>query len=505
MTPSTAMYDPPLDRVAATRARYLGGAENVRDMRPVVVAAWERSRAYGVNPYRLRPQTADEDRLAAARDRSRALLDSAEPFLRLVHDELVDEPHLVALADADCVILRTLTGPDVPADLEASNLFEGASWHERDLGSNGVGTAIATGEPVILRGPEHFQESYVGWTCIGVPIRGSDGALAGALDLSIPNEHAHRHAWGWALSLARGIEASLVATAAAGRHEAGRAIADIQGRIREVDAVLERLAGRLDVAPDVERLTQARTALGRMDADLERATHRLESAIEERDRLLALVNHDLRAPLSTIVMATALLLEDVPGEKKRAQAVRIRRATDQMTRLVEDLLDVAQLEHGRLSLTPKPCQADALARAAVDSCGPLARARSVVLRADPETDRTVLADEQRMLQVFTNLIGNAIDHTPEGGRITVRTREADGAVLFQVEDTGTGIAAEHLPHIFDRFWQANRSGRAGAGLGLAIARGIVEAHGGEIRVASEPGHGSTFSFTLPEATDRDSR
>jgi signal transduction histidine kinase len=501
MSPSTAMSDSSLDRLAAARGKYLDGDRDLDGVRPMVVAAWERSCAYGVNPYRLRPQKADEDCLSAARDRSRALLESAEPFLRLVHDELVDEPHLVALSDADCVILRTLTGPGGPGDLEASNLFEGASWHERDLGSNGVGTAIATGEPVILRGPEHFQESYLGWTCIGVPIRGSDGAIAGALDLSVPNEHARGHAWGWALSLARGIEASLMATVPGDQHEASGAIADLQGRIRDVAAMLERLAERLDLSADEGLLAQARAAVGCMDTELERATQRLERAIDERDRLLALVNHDLRAPLSTIVMATALLLEDAPDEKKRAQAVRIRRATDQMTRLVEDLLDVAQLEHGRLSLTPKPYPADALARVAVDSCGPLARAKSLVLRADPETDRTVRADEQRMLQVFTNLIGNAIDHTPEGGRITVRTREADGAVLFQVEDTGSGIAPEHLPHIFDRFWQANRSGRAGAGLGLAIAEGIVEAHGGEMRVASEPGRGSTFSFTLPAAAD----
>jgi signal transduction histidine kinase len=498
MATPTIVHDPSLERIAAARDRYLAGDPDTPGVRPVVRAAWDRSRAYGVDPYRLRRQSPDPTELAEARDRSAALLDSADPFLRLVHEALADEPHLVVLADANCTVLRARIGPGLPDDLSASNLVEGASWHERDLGSNGVGTAMATGEPVILAGPEHFQERYVGWTCIGVPIRDAAGDIVGAFDLSVPNEYAHAHAWGWALSLGRGIETALAVAGSASRREAEQAVSGLKGSIHVLATDLDRLAGEIDLAPPAARLLDGvRETVDTMGAELERAARRVERAIEERDRLLALVNHDLRAPLSTITMATALLLEDIPDEKQKAQAARISNATDQMTRLVQDLLDVSQIEVGRLKIAAKPCRADELVRRAVDSCTPLARSRSVTLHAEPETDQTVHADDQRLLQVFTNLISNAIAHTPGGGRITVRAQDGEQDVRFSVEDTGTGISPDDLPHVFDRFWQAKRSRRAGAGLGLAIARGIVETHGGGIGVESEPGRGSTFYFTIP--------
>jgi signal transduction histidine kinase len=117
----------------------------------------------------------------------------------------------------------------------------------------------------------------------------------------------------------------------------------------------------------------------------------------------------------------------------------------------------------------------------------------------------IWGDRDRLLQVFENLIGNAIKFTKPGGRITVGAASRDHQVIFRVADTGSGIAPENLPHVFDRFWQATRANRQGAGLGLPITKGIVEVHGGRIWVESTPNRGTTFSFTIPEATPEESR
>jgi signal transduction histidine kinase len=221
--------------------------------------------------------------------------------------------------------------------------------------------------------------------------------------------------------------------------------------------------------------------------------------------VLSIVSHDLRNPLNTIGMAAALLLmEDIPPQKKDAQADAIRRSVEQMRRLIQDLLDASRVEAGGLAVDPRPCPAGEMVMAAVQLAAPHAEERAVALRTELQPLPPVLADRHRVLQVLCNLLNNAIAHTPAGGTVTVRVEPAaveagagGAAALFSVEDSGCGIAAEDLPRVFDRFWQARRTGRGGAGLGLAIARGIVEAHGGQMGVRSTPGAGSTFWFTLP--------
>jgi PAS domain S-box-containing protein len=633
----------PMEDLATARDRYLNGDPTPSGVRPVVLSSWERSRAHGVDPERLRPQVVEPAVLACARERSRALLECADPFLRLMHETLASQPHLVVVSDADGVILRALAGPGLPDDLEASNLFEGASWHERDIGCNGIGTCLAEGEPVILIGPEHFQQRYVGWTCIGVPIRDERGEVVGALDLSVPNEHTHVHAWGWSLSVAQGIETDLARVSPRGWAEAEEALEGIEAPLHALRGVFDLLAQQLDLPPTHgEFLDDARRAVAQVEGELargkerlaaaERATHRelseiraiydtapvglcvldselryrrindllaringlpaaahvgrtvrevvpqladaaeplmrrvletgepvldvelsgetaaspgetrywvehflplrdergvtfglnvlvedvterrraeleiraayeqARTAVKERDGVLAVVSHDLRNPLNTILMASSLLLETIPEDKQRSQAAMIRRSVDQMMRLVDDLLDVSRIEGGALRVVPSPCAARDLVRAAEQSLAPLAASRSLLLRAEAEADDAVLADRERVLQVIANLVANAMDHTPEHGTITARCHSDGGpVVVFSVRDTGHGIAAEDLPHVFDRFWRADRPGRSGAGLGLAIAKGIVEAHGGRIWVDSREGEGSTFYFTLPVA------
>jgi PAS domain S-box-containing protein len=226
-------------------------------------------------------------------------------------------------------------------------------------------------------------------------------------------------------------------------------------------------------------------------------------AAQLRDQVLGVVAHDLRNPLAAILMQIAALRHAGPGPERRLQKPvdAIHRAATRMNRLIQDLLDVAVMEGGQLTIERARLSAADLIAEAVDMQKPLAAAASLELRVDVGPDvAEVWGDWNRLLQVFENLIGNAIKFTPAGGRVTAGVSSSNGDVVFHVADTGCGIPSEHLPRVFDRFWQATRNGRKGAGLGLPITRGIIQAHGGRIWVESATGRGSTFFFTIPRAT-----
>ena len=171
-----------------------------------------------------------------------------------------------------------------------------------------------------------------------------------------------------------------------------------------------------------------------------------------------------------------------------------------MNRLIDDLLDVAGIEAGRLSIRPAPDDLAALIDEAVSTILPLAAAKQIALETDVAPGLRAACDRARILQVLGNLLGNAIKFTPErGGAICVRAVPDGGAARVTVLDRGPGIAPEDVGHVFDRYWQAKSASRAGAGLGLAIVKGIIEAHGGRVHVESAVGHGASFVFTLPGA------
>ena len=234
-----------------------------------------------------------------------------------------------------------------------------------------------------------------------------------------------------------------------------------------------------------------------------RLFHEAQQATRARDDVLAVVAHDLRNPLNTVTMAVGLMLETTPVEKvqERRQVEIVRRAADRMNRMIQDLLEVNRMESGRLTIEAKPESPASLVNDTVEMLRPIATGSSIILEADvAENLLPVVADAARIQQVLSNLVGNAVKFTPRDGRIVVCAEAIDGGVRFSVVDNGPGIPPDQVPHIFGRFWQAMPSDRRGIGLGLAIAKGIVEAHGGMIWEESNVGPGSTFYFTLPSAS-----
>lgn len=233
---------------------------------------------------------------------------------------------------------------------------------------------------------------------------------------------------------------------------------------------------------------------------------RLRRFDELRDNLVATVAHEFRTPLTSLRMAVHLVLEGAAGELTPKQLDVLGAAREDCERLqaiVDDLLDLQRLHSGAVELDPRPCDPERLVDEAESIQRAEAERRQVGLRTlvTPSLG-PVHADPSRIQLVFANLIANALRHTPEGGSVSLAAEpegEPETGVRFSVTDTGPGIAAEHLGRVFERFFRIPGQPAVGAGLGLSIAREIVRAHGGEIGVTSEPGHGATFWFTLPSA------
>jgi PAS domain S-box-containing protein len=246
------------------------------------------------------------------------------------------------------------------------------------------------------------------------------------------------------------------------------------------------------LAMEIARLT----SLGLENARLYREAR---DAIRARDEMMGVVAHDLRNPLGAVSMYSALLEDETAARENREKWLAgIRRSVEQMDALIQDLLDVTRLEAGYVRIEKAEVDVAAIVEESFEMFATVAREREVQLEREVVGEPARLsADSGRLLQVLTNLIGNALKFTPAGGRVIIRAEQAEGATVFSVRDTGVGIAADQLPLVFDRFWQAGRS--SGAGLGLTIAKGLVEVHGGTITAESEEGRGSVFRFSLPNS------
>jgi PAS domain S-box-containing protein len=283
---------------------------------------------------------------------------------------------------------------------------------------------------------------------------------------------------------------SLLVVALVARDQAIGAITlmavDVPRRYDSNDVLLaENFAGRAALAIDNARLYR----------DAQRATR-------ARADVLGVVSHDLRNPLSAISMCSRVLIDTPPASDaaRHELATTINDAAKWMSRMIQDLLDVSAIEAGALSIVCENRRLAPILSGVMELFERTAAERGIALTASgAAVNARVSVDDGRIAQALANLIGNALKFTPRGGSVTVEAIVRDDDVEISVEDTGRGIDEHDVPHVFDRFWHSHGA-EAGAGLGLAIAKGIIEAHGGRIAVTSPPGIGTRFSFTLPRAT-----
>ncbi|MEX2582413.1 MAG: ATP-binding protein [Gemmatimonadota bacterium] len=244
----------------------------------------------------------------------------------------------------------------------------------------------------------------------------------------------------------------------------------------------------------------ARTALALENAQLFADA---QLASRARESMLSVVAHDLRNPLAVVGMYAEMLLDLLPPESDpyAAEALTsIHRSSQRMQHQIEDLLDVSRLQHGTFAVRPAPCVARDLFAEAELLLRPLALARSIELVVEGDDvcgDAAVPVDGVRFQQLISNLVGNALKFTPEGGRVVLGWSLDDEELAVRVTDSGPGIPREQVPHVFGAFWQARDADRRGIGLGLWISRAIVEAHGGRIWIDSVEGEGATFHFVIP--------
>ncbi|HVU25212.1 MAG TPA: ATP-binding protein [Opitutus sp.] len=275
---------------------------------------------------------------------------------------------------------------------------------------------------------------------------------------------------------------------------AGRALRPVQ----DISAAAAKIAGG-DLSQRIDT-RDTDSELGELARVLNETFTRLEAAFARQTQFTADAAHELRTPVTVMLTQVQNALgTECPAEEHREAFEACQRAAQRMRRLIESLLQLARLDAGRQAQQRAEIDLAELATECVESLRPLAAERKVALHAEAGPARCT-GDADRLLQVVANLVSNAIHHNRAGGNVWVSTSAAGGFAQIVVSDDGPGIAGEHLPHVFERFYRADkaRSGAAGhTGLGLAIAKGIVEAHGGTITARSESGAGATFSVQLP--------
>lgn len=249
----------------------------------------------------------------------------------------------------------------------------------------------------------------------------------------------------------------------------------------------------------LEEIVESRTA------DLSKVNEELKRMDAAKTRFFSVINHEMRSPLTAIIGYAALLSDSEMSDDDREMLEVVNQNSARLLGLVNDILDIARIEDGRLTVMKEAMPVQFALDLALSTVQPMAAEKHIDIKVDVSPSLpSVFADPKRVVQIMTNLLSNAVKYTPDTGRIhvTAKIEECEGEIEFNVSDNGVGIPADQLPGIFDRFSRVERAEiqhTVGTGLGLSITKGLVEAHGGEIWVESDEGQGSTFSFTLPIA------
>jgi len=447
-------------RWTAARNSFLRDGSIDSSVPQTVRESWLRCRTLGVDPRSLRQQTAIQASLENATAGSRALLQAAERPLEIVHRVWRDEPHLVVLSDPNGILIR-LFKPDVDRkDGRFINIIEGASWAEAAIGTNAIGTAIATQKPTYIAGSQHYSDAFTPWTCVGIPIQGPNGQLAGAIDLSVRGDLANVYAWDLMYSVAEAIEAEM------------RRIWPVNGinanplqspndPIATVHAIFDVLmnhqsSGKFDadMVQDVRhRLDEAENGIRATVRELSESQARFEQWDRRRDDALANLSHELKNPINVVSMLIELIerKQEDPGVLREITP-RLRHQARRLARLVDDINDLSRVKQGTLAFQDQSVELNGTLKTALESIRVEAheKQQSVVLRL---TSRPLIVrgDPDRIEQILTNILSNAIKYTPPGGSIFLESEADAGDAIVRIRDTGCGISSEHLETIFDEF------------------------------------------------------
>lgn len=334
------------------------------------------------------------------------------------------------------------------------------------------------------------------WRVLVTPVQENGRTLA-VLEIGRPEGELQAALSQLLLLIGIAVPATLALAAGGGLFLAQRALSPIDHITRTAGGIsAEDLSRRLGMAP-------TRDEVGRLASTFDGMLERLDKAFQRQRRFTADASHELRTPLAIVSSQVDVTLERPRSAAEYRNALKVVGSeAERMRQLVSELLTLARADSGQELLEREPLSLDELASEVVGQLGPLATARGVTLALDRVEGVVVAGDQTRLMQLLFNLTGNALKYTPAGGRVTIAAERRQGRAVLAVADTGIGIDAEHLPHLFERFYRVDKArsrAEGGAGLGLAICDWIARAHGGHIEATSVPGRGSTFTVYLPLA------